>query len=420
MSEAVVPVLVLGDAPNMPTGLGRIARDLTAALHLESRLLGIEVAQLGLGWDGSPWPWRVYPLKDEEGWGERDLARTWGWHAQGRPGVLFTIWDPSRCFGTLHVEIAAERWGYFAIDSHGPGGKITGPAGEVLNTYDRVLAYGRWGSRVIKASRTIDHNRPVSYLPHGVDLVAFKPAIQAKKAMAFQALADGRPIVGAVVANQRRKDLGLLFETVAAMGAVLWLHIDAQTTEAWSIPQLAEDWGLNSAGRLWVTSNLSDEDLAILYSACAATMHPGLGEGFCYPIVESLACGTPAVHGTYGGGAELIPQLGWRITPVAYRTEGAYNQVRPVYSAQGYRVALTRAIEWKQREPAVVQAYCRGAVAHLEWTHLWGRWRSWFKQGLQDYRRRHRKEEGGRERGGDLDRADRADSGAVVQTVRDH
>ena len=38
-----IPVLVVGDAPNVTGGLSRIARDITALLYQASDALGIEV-----------------------------------------------------------------------------------------------------------------------------------------------------------------------------------------------------------------------------------------------------------------------------------------------------------------------------------------------------------------------------------------
>ena len=72
-----IPVLVVGDAPNVTGGLSRIARDITALLYQDSDVLGIEAMQAGILYDGSPWPWRVFPLHDEPNWGRGDFERVY-------------------------------------------------------------------------------------------------------------------------------------------------------------------------------------------------------------------------------------------------------------------------------------------------------------------------------------------------------
>ena len=128
-----IPVLVVGDAPNVTGGLSRIARDITALLYQDSDVLGIEVMQAGILYDGSPWPWRVFPLHDEPNWGRGDFERVWSWAAKGRQGVVFSVWDPARCFELKKAKWfrtlpGANLWGYFAIDSVNEQGGFGGPS----------------------------------------------------------------------------------------------------------------------------------------------------------------------------------------------------------------------------------------------------------------------------------------------------
>jgi glycosyltransferase involved in cell wall biosynthesis len=159
---------------------------------------------------------------------------------------------------------------------------------------------------------------------------------------------------------------------------IFWLHTDRQVTEAWSIPQLATDLGLNDGDMIVTLPGLSDYELAGLYSQCLATIAPGLGEGFGYPIVESLACGTPVIHGQYGGGTELIPE-NWRVRVDALRLEGAYALRRPVYDPAIFADVALDVVGRMREFGAVMQGACRGMVAHLDWNYLWPRWMSWFK-----------------------------------------
>ncbi|MHB8578570.1 MAG: glycosyltransferase [Ignavibacteriaceae bacterium] len=53
---------------------------------------------------------------------------------------------------------------------------------------------------------------------------------------------------------------------------------------------------------IYLDKNLSEKDLAGLYTACDVLVHPYRGEGFGFPILESMASGTPVIV-TNGGAA---------------------------------------------------------------------------------------------------------------------
>lgn len=382
-----LPILVVSDGPRMPSGLGRIARDLVR------RLAGMpewDVAQAGLDPDeGLTWPdWQYYRLaaSSQEDWGFQAIPRAWQAIHGTREGVLLTIWDPARCYPITQVEGPWRLWGYFPVDAENPHRAVGGPAGEAVQRYEQVLAYGRWGSRVLKATR----GSSVSYLPHGLELEMWTPAETITEGARVQAMLGNPPsgtlILGCVATNQPRKDLATYFEALAVLRARGWpirgwLHTD-QMVKAWAVPQLIDDFGLRR--KVTVTTTLTDQQLAQMYRACIATVAPGLGEGFGYPAVESLACGTPCVSFDYGGGVELTPLQAWRVPVATWRWEGCYTLKRPVMQAEDVANAVERAIRWRQAEPDIVRAYCVGAVAHLDWTALWPRWASWFRASLTD------------------------------------
>lgn len=383
------PILILGDAPNLPSGLARIARDLAGHLHAASGILDIEVAQLGLEYDGQPFPWRVYPVLDQDNWGEADLPRVWAWHAGNRPGILLTVWDPARCAGTAGVEINGVRWGYFAVDGANPNNRIGGPAGAALKAYQRVLAYTDYGARVLKNTLEVDS---IAWLPHGINMSTFRPtgsgvcAESRREAIGRWGQSKAELTLGCVATNQPRKDLALAFDLARRLKARLWLATDKLNTMAWSIPELASVFDRNDDRLLITMDDLTDQELAHLYTRCDLTIAPGYGEGFGYPIVESLACGTPVVHVNYAGGAEITPAI-FRFDPAGTdRREGAYVIERPGLFPLYAKVVADRIMAWREKDPATVAAYCKGSVAHLDWRYLWGRWRSWVAKGLQEFR----------------------------------
>jgi len=379
------PLMLVGDGPQEPTGLGRILRDLGTQI-VESDL-PVELASVG-----GPVPpvwrrWPHYPLDDRlhrgEDWGASYVEAIWRSHFGDRPGVLWLIWDPGRLAYYRGIDLPVQIWAYTAVDGTNWPGGIGGPAGEAVERADRVIAYGRWASQVLKPLRA----GAVPYLPHGITRNGEGEADPAWARHELGPHCRQRDlVVGCVATNQPRKDLGLYGQTLKVLqdrGVPIygWLHTDV-LVKAWSIPQLVEDCGIQK--RVTVsTKTYTDLELRALYGACAVTIAPGLGEGFGYPIVESLAAGTPVVHGDYGGGRELIPKREWRIPVRELRLEGIYGTQRPVFRAEDAANAIERALTWQIDVGAeVAAAYCRGAVAHLDWAALWPRWRAWIKAGL--------------------------------------
>lgn len=381
------PFLVVGDGPQEPSGLGRIARELVA--HLVQSRPDLDVVHVG----GPPVPtwdrWPHVPMGEAErgtDWGARYVEAVYRDRFGTTPGFLFAIWDPSRLYDYLRIDLPVERWGYFAVDSANRNGSFGGPAAEVVRRFDRVLAYTRYGSEILRTLRP----DAVSYLPHGLVTPIGGDATEEEAARVDETLGPyckpKHQVIGCVATNQARKDLALYCETLTELRArghrvYGWLHTDVWVKD-WAIAQLIDDCGLHKA--ITVTTDLlTDAQLYLLYQRCSVTVAPGLGEGFGYPIVESLQAGTPVVHGDWGGGAELIPKREWRFPVRERRLESVYALQRPVYRAADVANAIERAWQWEETVGAeTAAAYLRGCVAHLEWRQLWGRWASWIGKGL--------------------------------------
>lgn len=381
------PFLIVSDGPQEATGLGRIARDLAALIVSED--LPVDLVSVG-GHIPPVWTaWKHVPMTEADrasDWGKGYVEAIWQSLWGRKPGILWIIWDPGRLAAYLGANLPAQIWSYPAIDGENEQGSIGGPAGAALHQADRVIAYGRWASQIIKTLR----DQPVPYLPHGLALSASAPVEEAERNWASEQLGPHvhrlDRIIGCVATNQPRKDLGLYCQTLRELThrghkVYGWLHTDV-LTKAWSVVQLASDCGLGK--RMTVsTSPYTDRQLAALYQACSVTIAPGLGEGFGYPIVESLANGVPVVHGDFGGGRELVPKTEWRFPVREVRLEGIYAQRRPVFRAGDVANAIERVWAWQDVMGAeTAAAYCRGSVAHLDWRALWPRWRAWIRQGL--------------------------------------
>lgn len=398
------PFLLYGDSPLLPSGLGRILRDVASRLVAREELLNIRVATVGVsepaGLDWASWPhFRFQPTWEDQGELQVQAALKWlqDEGASGDP-ILLVIFDPSRAFALLEARdkgilpAALEIWGYFPIDGHPVGEIIGGPAGEMIRRVDRCLAYGRYGARILRQTR----GAGVSYLPHGIEPAAW---VVTQESYARAAEVDGEfhrwrsllpaetCVVGVVATNQPRKDHPAVFEIIRPLEerlrrpVALWIHSD-YFTKHWDFGELARIYG-TSPGQVFVsiaqTLELQDFALAARYAASRITIAPGLGEGFGYPILESQACGTPVVHGNYAGGPELIPSMRWLAQPHGFRAEGIYGVQRPYILAEDLLDACERAVEDAEAgQEALWVAHARG----FSWEHVWPAWESWIRKGL--------------------------------------
>jgi glycosyltransferase involved in cell wall biosynthesis len=62
---------------------------------------------------------------------------------------------------------------------------------------------------------------------------------------------------------------------------------------------------------------IDDQDLPTLYSLARATVYPSLYEGFGFPALESLACGTPAIVANTSSLPELVGDIGVMVEPTS-------------------------------------------------------------------------------------------------------
>ena len=390
-----VPLLILSDAATSPTGLGRITRELAIRIH-EQMQDTFRVATMGVG--GAPsrhLPFMQYPVTKMEQYALPELPSVWQDFAGEEEGVVLCIqnapwvwWlaDPTALAdGELKDFLKSKpfkRWIYPPIDGHGPNFTIP-LIKPILSKFDRVLAYTKYGAAVINKTLGVTGT---PNLPHGLDSSVFYPRDYKEARRTFVERILGKPasglnpsitLLGVVATNSSRKDWYLALEVCGELlkrgvNVGLWAHT-GNFRGHWDIPTLADEFGMTK--RIMLSNNrLSDEDLAWAYSALDASLCIGSGEGWGLPITESLACGTPVVHGDYAGGAELTPRNGL-IEPAGFHADGYYFIKRPVF----------RASDWAD----VVQSYGKGGrglsllAPYIEWDNAFPEWKKWLKEGAK-------------------------------------
>lgn len=73
---------------------------------------------------------------------------------------------------------------------------------------------------------------------------------------------------------------------------------------------------------------VSDNDLSALYSGAEALVSPALYEGFGFPLVEAMACGTPVITSDVGSMPEVVGRAGILVNPLDVEAiEGAMEKL---------------------------------------------------------------------------------------------
>jgi hypothetical protein len=124
-----------------------------------------------------------------------------------------------------------------------------------------------------------------------------------------------------------------------------------------------------------------------MYSACDITALPTGGEGFGYPAIESLACGTPVVTGSFGAQSEFL--RGWRdawlVNPVATHLITNNTLVEPIYDPRQFASAMLTAWTEIRQRGTLLRGECRErAVTNWDWSAIWPVWKLWLAQGAAD------------------------------------
>ena len=386
-----IPILVLSDAPSIWGGLSRVARDLCDLLVAMPEF---RVGSLGRGGVARrKFSWMQYNYPENGGqWGEEYIEDVWNDFSDGRPGIIFSNWDLSRLLwlsrpqGTrpdlekfLGEGRDFQKWAYTPVDATGPNGRTlpTLATGAAIG-FDRLAVASRWAYDVLQRTGF----PRADWIPHGVWISRdWKRDEQAKEKLGI----NDKIVLGCVMTNQHRKDWAAAFECAAAMKAhygnrfYAWFHTDTLDCH-WSFHGLAADFGLSTSD-FGVSLAQTDAQLALRYSACDVTILPTRGEGFGFPIAESMACGVPCITTDYAAGQELVDER-CRVKPLCYNVDTPYNLLRAQVSGYGFAQKAIEAVDWVGEDPEYRRAELRDKVMHLDWPNLRHVWERWFREGL--------------------------------------
>jgi glycosyltransferase involved in cell wall biosynthesis len=214
-----------------------------------------------------------------------------------RPDVLFFPWSAiPRYLGapavvTVHDVCFRSHPERFA-DGGRSGDAVIGKAACAASVVLTPSAASKAG---LVAAYALDERR-VQVVPHGIAPI-FSALPSETDACVLARLGIESPYVLCVSTHEPRKNLDVLlraFVQYAERDGDLRLVLVGRRT--WHTPSIVEPLATSRvAERVHLVDGLSDAELASLYRLALAAMLPSVCEGFGFPLLEALACGTPVV-----------------------------------------------------------------------------------------------------------------------------
>ena len=190
-----------------------------------------------------------------------------------------------------------------------------------INNADYLVAPSEWAKKVLVFSGYNPQIIKVIY--HGVNTSKFKPYSRKEREKIRKKYGhDKRFIflfVGANVGNQKNiprlfQSFGKFLELSGAKDAYLWIHTDPMPggNEGLLLNLHAERYGIHNIDRIIYTpgynknAGFSEEKMCSLYNMCDINVSCTMGESFCFPASESMACGVPIIYPDFSTPKELI------------------------------------------------------------------------------------------------------------------
>lgn len=183
-------------------------------------------------------------------------------------------------------------------------------------------------------------------------------------------LPDGRRFVIYVGSEDPRKNLDLLLRAVAELRRALpdvellkvgRAHFAAERVR---LQSLANELGIGGAIH-WL-DDVPEADLAPFYSLADVCAMPSLYEGFGFPVLEALSCGTPVVCADAASLPELAGAVAALVPPADVPAMAAALHAAIATSqedaAQARRRAHARTFDWQQTVGRLLSIY-RAAVS---------------------------------------------------------
>lgn len=191
------------------------------------------------------------------------------------------------------------------------------------------VAMSRWGQRLFTEA-----GLDPAFVPLSVDTKVYKPTFtvpvkgEPVDARTLYNLPHEAFVVGMVAMNKGwamdRKGFNEAFRAFAVFwqnhqNAVLFMHTEKLgAAEGVNLVELAIHAGIPEHAIVWSDQyayriGFPPDMMAAAYTAMDVLLAPSHGEGFCVPMIEAQACGTPVIASDFSAQPELLG-AGWLVT----------------------------------------------------------------------------------------------------------
>lgn len=380
--------LLYGNSPLAGTGYGVQIKHL--ALQLKKAGHDVAIActyghQIGIkDWPTEHGPIRMYP----SGWVENSLdivlAHADHWFDRDpQAGWIIPVTD-IWCINPIAKDLAGYRVLPWVPVDHMPA-----PIDVVRFTHlsgHQPVAMSRFG-----VAQFVEAGLSPRYVPLAVDTRIYRPS---PTAVVDGSEIDGRKLFGipsdafAVLMVAMNKDpqdrkgfgaalrgFGLFYQQHP--NAVLVLHTDALGAAGSRINlyALAMLCGIPREALVFTDSyaqrlGLPDHMMATLYSVCDVLLAPSKGEGFCVPMIEAQACGTPVIVSDFAAQTELVG-AGWLVDGQLEFDPGQNsNYYTAFHHSIAFELAVAAATDLAAMAPAAIEFAARYDVETV-WENHW-------------------------------------------------
>jgi glycosyltransferase involved in cell wall biosynthesis len=331
-----VKILIHSNAPNTKTGYGVQCALLAERLHDAGHEVAISATY---GQQGSSGSWKPEHPRRPELWETGIRVYQAGWEQQGNDilhnhAMHFFGGDP---LGGWIIPLL-DIWALvnplledFNVAAWAPVDHFPVPPG-VLRFFERTgavpVAMSKFGRGGFERA-----GLDPEYVPLAVDLEVYKPtdtlthpAYGDIPARQLIGVPDEAFLVGMVAMNKDANDRKGFCEAFGAFGAfwrqhpdaVLYVHSDWKGMgTSFDLKELAVHCGVPPHAIVFpdtyaYQTGFTGEMMAAVYSSFDVLLAPSHGEGFCVPLIEAQACGTPVIVTDFSAQPELLG-AGWKV-----------------------------------------------------------------------------------------------------------